>query len=36
VQGDADGFAAARLAEPRLHKPNQPFERPAGLRVGPG
>ena len=36
VQGGADGFAAARLGEPRLHKANQPLERPAGLRVGSG
>ena len=36
VQGGADGFAAARLGKPRLHKANQPLERPAGLRVGSG
>ena len=36
VQGGADGFAAARLGEPRLHKANQPLERPTGLRVGSG
>jgi len=36
VQGGADGFAAARLAEPRRHKASQPLERPAGLRIGPG
>ena len=36
VQGGADGFAAARLAEPRPHNVNQPLERPARLRVGPG
>ena len=36
VQGGADGFAAARLAEPRPHKANQPLERPARLRVSPG
>src|SRR6201995_4296801 len=36
VQGGADGLAAARTGEPRLHKPDQPLERPARLRVGAG
>ena len=36
VQGGADGLAAARTGEPRPHKPDQPLERPARLRVGAG
>ena len=36
VQGGADGFAAAQASEPRLYEADQPLERPARLRVGPG
>src|ERR1700760_3175171 len=36
VQGGADGLAAARTGKPRPHKPDQPLERPARLRVGAG
>ena len=36
VQSNADGFAAARQAKPRLHETDQPLQRPAGLRVGAG
>jgi hypothetical protein len=36
VQGGADGLAAAEAAEPLPHEADQPSQRPAWLRVGPG
>ncbi len=36
VQGRTDGLTAAQAAKPRLHEADQPLQRPAGFRVGPG
>ena len=36
VQGSADGLAAAQASEPRLHEADQPLQRPARSRIGPG